>query len=157
MREGRADMALTAKKTAQINAAMAAWCNVSWPWVGGPRRLSPQEFFSQRLAVGRKSLLKCFKLRFLGFADHKSLIYCHIAVDHCWSLRRERRSYTGIVGVGQLPTHRLRVRLHFRKFDGTASCGRHNAMMKNKRTTRVITQSSLDSTDGARESARIVA
>jgi hypothetical protein len=35
------------------DAVMAAWCNVSWPWVGGPRRLSPQEFFSQRIAVGR--------------------------------------------------------------------------------------------------------
>ena len=33
---------------------MAASCDVSWPWVGaGPRRLSPQEFFSQRIAVGR--------------------------------------------------------------------------------------------------------
>ena len=75
----------------------------------------------------------------------------HIAVDHCWSLRRERRAHTGIVGFGQLPAHRLRVRVLFRKFDGTASCGRHNCDDEKQAPTRVITQSSLDSTDRARE------
>jgi hypothetical protein len=56
--------------------------------------LSSQEFLFQRIAVGRdgriagvpilwECIFKCLKLRFFGLADHKSLIYSHIAVDHC--------------------------------------------------------------------------
>jgi hypothetical protein len=50
-----------------------------------PPELSPQQFFFERIAVGRhgrsadirvprKRLFKCLKLRFFGSADHKSLI-----------------------------------------------------------------------------------
>jgi hypothetical protein len=91
-----------------------------------PQRL-PQEFLFQRIAVSRdgriadirvlrKSVLECVKLRVFGLADHKSLIYCHIAVNHCWSLRRECRSDARVVGRGQLPTHLLPLRLLLRKF-----------------------------------------
>jgi len=49
--------------------------------------LSPQEFFLELVPVGRggciKRIFECLKLRFFGLADFKSLIYCHIAVDHC--------------------------------------------------------------------------
>jgi hypothetical protein len=35
--------------------------------------LSPQEFFFQRIAVGRdRSIVECLKLRFFGSADHKA-------------------------------------------------------------------------------------
>ena len=46
--------------------------------------LSSQEFFFQRIAVGGDGLIKCVKLRFFDFADQKSLVNCHIAVDHRW-------------------------------------------------------------------------
>ena len=34
-----------------------------------------------RWAETEEVFSKCLELQFLGFADHKSLIYCHIAVD----------------------------------------------------------------------------
>ena len=52
--------------------------------------LSSQKFFFQRVAVGRDGrIADISKFLFLGLADRKSLIYCHIAIDHCWKLRRE--------------------------------------------------------------------
>ena len=52
--------------------------------------LSPNELFFQRIAVGRDGrnadiqIFECVKLGFFGLADHESLIYRHIAIDHCW-------------------------------------------------------------------------
>ena len=68
---------------------------------GRPQRflapLSPQEFFFQRSAardarvadIQVLRIFECFKLRFLGLADRKSLIDRHIAVDHGRSLGRK--------------------------------------------------------------------
>ena len=54
------------------------------------QKLSSQKFFFQRVAVGRDGpIADILKFLFLGLADRKSLIYCHIAIDHCWKLRRE--------------------------------------------------------------------
>ena len=47
--------------------------------------LSSQEFFFQRIAVDRDGCIAdILKFLFLGLADHKSLIYRHIAIDHLW-------------------------------------------------------------------------
>jgi hypothetical protein len=49
--------------------------------------LSPQEFFCLRIAVGRDGgIAGILQFLFLGFADCKSLLDCHIAVHHCRSL-----------------------------------------------------------------------
>src|SRR3981081_2736784 len=61
------------------------------PWAGFSARLSPQEFFFQRVAAALNArgadiqvlrIFECFQLRFLGLADRKSLIDRHVAVDH---------------------------------------------------------------------------
>ena len=53
--------------------------------IGIALELSSQEFFFQRIAVDRDGCIAdILKFLFLGLADHKSLIYRHIAIDHRW-------------------------------------------------------------------------
>jgi hypothetical protein len=76
-------------------AADLACCVEGVSCSSGEIKLSPHEFFFEPVAVGRHGrsadirvpgtrFFKCLQLRFFGLANHKSLIYSAVAIDHRW-------------------------------------------------------------------------
>jgi hypothetical protein len=55
-----------------------------------PHFATAAELFFQGIAMGRNGrvadiqVFECVKLGFFSLADHESLIYRRIAIDHCW-------------------------------------------------------------------------